>query len=92
MAAREEYQGFVPVTIQLADARIEGQVWKLANCRLLEHIEADRRAFLPVVQARVFRLEGGGESVPAEHEAIAVNKSLILTLVPGDTVTPFAQK
>jgi hypothetical protein len=92
MAAREEYQGFVPITIHLADVRIEGQVWKLANHRLLEHLEADRRAFLPVVQARVFRLEGGVESVQAEHEVIAVNKSQILTFVPGDTVTPFAQK
>ena len=39
MEASEDFQGFVPISIFIADRRIDGKVWKYASRRLLQQIE-----------------------------------------------------
>jgi len=86
MSATEEFEGFVPVTVYLAQHRIEGKAWKFANRRLLQQIEEDKREFLPLVQAQLFFL-GGESETPAQFEVLAVSKSQIIAIEPKDVVT-----
>jgi hypothetical protein len=89
MAATEEYQGFVPVTLFLPGQRIEGKVWKEGARRLLQHIEAQQRQFLPVVEARVFDL-AKPDAAATEHAVLAVSMRSIRAIIPGDTTSPAA--
>jgi hypothetical protein len=85
MAAAEEFQGFVRVSLFLPAQRVEGRVWKFANRRLLQQIEQDKRDFIPVVDARLYTLEG-------EFDVLAVRKSAVTAIEPQDTVTKVAER
>jgi hypothetical protein len=91
MTMREEYEGFVPVVLYLADRRVEGKVWKFANRRLLQQLEEDKRQFIPVVLAKLF-FAGEPSRQPAEFDVLAVSKSHIVAIEPKDTVTPRAPR
>ena len=92
MPAPEEYQGFVPVTILLSSQRIEGRVWKFANRRLLRQIEQDRRDFVPMVNAKLYRLDGATRCLAGEYHVLAVRKSAIIAIEPLDTVSQVAER
>lgn len=92
MTMGEEYQGFVPVSIILASQQVEGRVWKFANRRLLQQIEQDKREFVPVVKARLYERKGKTRELTAEFEVLAVRKSAIIAIEPGDTVTAVAER
>lgn len=83
----EEYQGFVPIIVFLPGKRIEGKAWKEGARRLLEHIETEKRQFLPIVQARVSDLTTPDQE-PEQVPVIAVNRAAITAIIPGDVVTP----
>ena len=86
MEVSEDFQGFVPISIFIADRRIDGKVWKYASHRLLQQIEEDDRRFLPVVEARVYQLEGASEQLVGEFDVLGINKSRVIALQPKDTV------
>jgi len=86
MEASEDFQGFVPISIFIADRRIDGKVWKYASRRLLQQIEEDDRRFLPVVEAKVYQLDGSSEQLVGEFDVLGVNKSSAIALQPKDTV------
>ncbi len=88
MSVTEEYEGFVPVSVHLAGQRVEGKAWKFAHRRLLQQIEEDKRQFIPLVEARLYRLEGQEAHLTGEFEVLAVNKSGVLAIEPKDTVIP----
>ena len=92
MPTGEEFQGFVSISILLPSQRIDGRVWKFANRRLLQQIEADRREFLPVVEAKLYSTEGGSERMCAEFDVLAVRKSAILAIEPQDVVVLVAPR
>jgi hypothetical protein len=92
MTMGEEYQGFVPVSIFLASQQVEGRVWKFASRRLLQQIEQDKRDFVPVVEARLYALKGKTRTLTAEFDVLAVRKSAIIAIEPGDTVTKVAER
>ena len=87
----EDYQGFVPITLMLPGQRIEGSAWKEGGQRLLEHIEAQKRQFLPIVEARIFDLSRPDEA-PSMLPVLAVNTTAIMVIIPGDVVTPVHEK
>jgi len=87
----EDYRGFVPVTVLLPGQRIEGNAWKEAGQRLLEHIEGQKRQFLPIVEARIFDLSRPDEA-PTMLPILAVNTTAITAIIPGDVVTPVHEK
>ena len=86
MEASEDFQGFVPISIFIADRRIDGKVWKYASRRLLQQIEEDDRRFLPVVEAKVYQLDGSSEQLVGEFDVLGVNKSSVIALQPKDTI------
>ncbi len=88
MSATEEYEGFVPVSVHLAGHRVEGKAWKFAHRRLLQQIEEDKRQFLPLVEARLYRVEGEESRLTGEFEVLAVNKAEVLAIEPKDAVVP----
>jgi len=92
MAAPEEFQGFVPVTILLATQHVEGRVWKFANRRLLQQIEQDKRDFIPVVEAKLYVRDGDTRRLAAEYEVLAVRKSAVIAIEPLDSVTKVAER
>jgi hypothetical protein len=92
MPTDEEFQGFVPVSLFLPGQRVEGRIWKFANRRLLQQIEQDRREFVPVVEARLFAVEGDAERAAGQFDVLAVRKSAVTAIVPQDTVTPVAER
>ena len=87
MASGEEFQGFVSVSIFLTSQQIEGRVWKFANRRLLQQLEQDPRAFVPVVEAKLYNLGGETRQLAAEFDVLAVRKTAIIAIQPQDTVT-----
>jgi hypothetical protein len=92
MAAAEEFQGFVRVSLFLPAQRVEGRVWKFANRRLLQQIEQDKREFVPVVDARLYTLEGDSERLAGQFDVLAVRKSAVTAIEPQDTVTKVAER
>jgi len=88
----EEYQGFVPVSIFLAGQQVEGRVWKFANRRLLQQLEQDKREFVPVVEAKLYNVKGKARQLAGEFAVLAVRKSAIVALEPGDTVTNVVER
>jgi len=92
MALTEEYEGFVPVTLYLANHRVEGKLWKFANRRLLQQMEEDRRQFLPVVLAKLFPVGGSSHQEPLEFDVLAVSKDHVMAVEPKDIVTPRASR
>jgi len=88
MDVTEASQGFVPVSILMHGQRVEGKAWKFANRRLLQQIEEDKRQFLPVVEAKLYRVQGGCSELAAEFAVLAVSKAAIIAIEPKDTVTP----
>jgi hypothetical protein len=90
MAASEEFQGFVPVSILMPGQRLQGKVWKFANRRLLQQIEDDKRQFLPVIEAKLYNVVGDSMELSAEFDVLAVSKAAMLAIEPKDTVTPRA--
>jgi hypothetical protein len=87
MTYTEEYQGFVPVSIHIQGQRIDGRVWKFAKRRLLQQIEEDRRQFVPLVDAKLYELQGKSERLVSQFDVLAVSKRAIRAIEPGDTVT-----
>ena len=92
MTMDEEYQGFVPVSIFLAGQQVEGRVWKFANRRLLQQLEQDKREFVPVVEAKLYNVKGKARQLAGEFAVLAVHKSAIVALEPGDTVTNVVER
>ncbi len=92
MTMDEEYQGFVPVSIFLAWQQVEGRVWKFANRRLLQQLEQDKREFVPVVEAKLYNVKGKTRQLAGEFGVLAVRKSAIIALEPGDTVTNVVER
>jgi hypothetical protein len=86
MSGGQPYEGFVPITLLLPGQRSEGKAWKRAGHRLLEHIELEKRSFLPVVEAEAFDLSGRDQA-PMQLPVIAVNTARITAVIPGDAVT-----
>jgi len=91
MTRDEGYEGFVPITVILPDRCIKGRAWKDAGRRLLDHIEQRKRRFLPIVDAEATGLTGE-EPTPKKLPIIAVNTAAIISIIPGDTVTPVVKK
>ena len=92
MPTGEEFQGFVRVPIFLPAQRVEGRVWKFANRRLLQQIEQDPRAFVPVVEAKLYNLGGEVRQLAAEFDVLAIRKTAIVAIQPQDTVTNVAPR
>lgn len=88
MSYREEYQGFVPVSVYLPGQRVDGRAWKYANRRLLQQIEEDSRQFIPLTEARVYALTGEESRLVGEFDVLAVSKAAIAAIEPKDSVTP----
>jgi hypothetical protein len=88
MSVREDFQGFVPLSVYLPNQRVDGKVWKFASRRLLQQIEEDRRQFLPIVEAKLYVLEAGSARLDAQFDVLAVNKAAIMAIEPKDTVAP----
>ncbi len=58
----------------------------------LQQIEQDKRDFVPVVEARLYALKGKTRELTAEFDVLAVRKSAIIAIEPGDTVTKVAER
>ena len=92
MEIREEFQGFVPVSLHLPSQRIDGKAWKFANRRLLQQIEEDKRQFLPIIEAKVYAVDGESARPTGEFDVLAVNRSAVTAIEPKDTVASGSER
>lgn len=86
MASFKEFEGFVPVTILTRGHRIDGLLFKERGKRVVEQLETDPRALIPIALAEVMDVQGTEEPIVAD--GIAVHRDAIEWLIPHDAVRP----
>ncbi|MBE9565425.1 MAG: hypothetical protein IMF16_01595 [Proteobacteria bacterium] len=92
MSMREDFEGFVPISVYLPGQRVDGKAWKFANRRLLQQIEEDTRDFLPIVDAKLYTLDKDSAILTGEFAVLAVNKRNATAIEPKDAITPAKER
>ena len=89
MGKHEDFVGFVEVTIYTAQHRIDGLMFKAIGKRILEQLDTERRELIPMIQAKVYDIEGNQPLF--EVDSIAIAKRAIVGVVPKDGIKPDPQ-